>query len=270
MDQFEGKVLLVTGGARGLGLAIAKRFYDEGARIARVDINEDNLAGTWQEFPDAERLHDIVADVRETRQVNDAVSQTVDHFGGIDILANVAGVAYLESFLETTEEQLDHILSVNLRGAFLVAQAVARHMVARRRGGVILNMSSKNGLRAEVGYAPYNASKAGVILLTQTMAVELADHNIRVNCVCPGYIVTPMAKEIDSPEFMKFYAKRCVPMNRLGRPEDVAGVFAFLAGPDASFITGQTIVCDGGQIAHDGRKMDVWKGPAPSGRHNEF
>jgi len=98
-------------------------------------------------------------------------------------------------------------------------------------------------------------------MLTQTMAVELAAQNVRVNCICPGYIVTPMAEEIDPPEFMKFYAKRCVPMDRLGKPEEVAGVFAFLASDDASFITGQTIVCDGGQIAHDGRKMDVWKGP---------
>jgi NAD(P)-dependent dehydrogenase (short-subunit alcohol dehydrogenase family) len=260
MARFEDKVLLVTGGARGLGLAIAKRFYSEGARIARVDMNEDSLASTWPDFPDSERLHDVVADVRDGQQVKDAVAQAVDQFGAIDVLANVAGVAFLESFLETTEEQLDHVLSVNLRGTFLVAQAVARHMV-QRRGGAIINMSSKNGLRGEVGYSAYNATKAGVILLTQVMAVELAEHNIRVNCVCPGYIVTPMAEEIDPPEFMKFYAKRCVPMNRLGRPEEVAGVFAFLASDDASFITGQSIVCDGGQIAHDGRKMDVWKGP---------
>ncbi len=260
MKRFEDKVLLVTGGARGLGLAIAQRFSQEGASVVRVDSNEDNLAGTWEDFHEPEQLHDVVADVREDGEIRDAVSQAIDRFGRIDILANVAGVAYLESFLETTDEQLDHILSVNLRGVFLVAQVVARQMV-EQGGGVIINMGSKNGLRSEVGYAPYNASKAGVVLLTQTMAVELAEHNIRVNCVCPGYIVTPMAKALDPPEFMKFYAKRCVPMNRLGKPEEVAGVFAFLASDDASFITGQTIVCDGGQIAHDGRKMDVWKGP---------
>ncbi len=264
MKRFSDKVLLVTGGARGLGLAVARRFYEEGARIIRVDLNEDNLAGTWASFPAADdRLHDIVADVRNPREIQEAVTQAVDHFGQIDILANIAGVAVLESFLDTTQEQLDHILNVNLRGLFLVAQAVARHMVPRG-SGVIINMASKNGLRAEVGYSAYNASKGGVVLLTQTMAVELAEHGIRVNCVCPGYIVTPMAHELDPPEFMKFYAKRCIPMNRLGSPEDVSGVFAFLASNDASFITGQAIVCDGGQIAHDGRKMDVWKGPPHS------
>jgi len=259
-------VAFVTGGARGLGLAIARRFYDEGARIVRVDIHEDNLAESWPSFPDAdERLFDLVVDVRDRRHVCEAVAQAVDRFGRIDILANVAGVAYDEAFLDTTEEQLDHILSVNLKGSFLVAQAVARHM-AERKSGVIINMSSKNGLRAEVGYSAYDASKAGIILLTQVMAVELAEYNIRVNAVCPGYIVTPMAEEMDSPEFMRFYAKRCIPMNRLGRVEDVSGVFAFLASDDAAFITGQYIVCDGGQIAHDGRKMDVRKGPA-SGAH---
>ncbi len=228
--------------------------------VVRVDNHADNLAGTWDDFPDPDRLHDVVADVRSADQVRDVVDQAVDHFGRIDVLANVAGVAYLESFLDTTEEQLDHILAVNFRGVFLVAQTVARQMV-EQRGGVIINMGSKNGLRAEVGYAPYNASKAAVILLTQTMAVELAQYDVRVNCVCPGYIVTPLAKGIDPPEFMKFYARRCIPMNRLGKPEEVSGVFAFLASDDASFITGQTLVCDGGQIAHDGRKMDVWKGP---------
>jgi 3-oxoacyl-[acyl-carrier protein] reductase len=266
MQRFDGKVLLVTGGARGLGLAVARRFHDEGARVIRVDNNEDNLANTWSGFPgDDDRLNDIVADVRDARQIQDAVAQAIDCFGAIDILANIAGVACDEPFLETTEEQLDHILSVNLRGCFLVARAVARHMVARRSGNII-NMASKNGLRAEVGFSAYNASKAGVILMTQTMAVELADHNIRVNCVCPGYIMTPMSEELDSPEFMKFYTKRCIPMNRLGRPEDVSGVFAFLASDDAAFITGQSIVCDGGQLAHDGRKMDMRKGPPSAGR----
>jgi 3-oxoacyl-[acyl-carrier protein] reductase len=260
MERFTGKTLLVTGAARGLGLAIARRFSDEGAHVVRVDADEHNLAGTWTEFSDPERLEDVVADVRDKAQIAEAVDRTMDRFGRIDVLANVAGVAYLESFLSTSDEQLDHIVDVNVRGVFLVAQAVARQMV-KQGGGMIINMGSKNGLRAEVGYAPYNASKAAVVLLTQSMAIELAEHNIRVNCVCPGYIVTPMAEALDPPGFMTFYAKHCVPMNRLGKPEEVAGVFAFLASEDASFITGQTIVCDGGQSAHDGRKMDLWKGP---------
>ncbi len=255
MDRFDGKTVMVTGAARGLGLEIATRFYDEGARVVRFDSNEDGLAETWEGFVDHDRLHDIVADVRDKQAIDDAVHQAVDRYGRIDVLANVAGVAYMKPFLETRVDDLDHTLAVNLRGVFLVAQAVAAAMVDQG-GGTIINMGSKNGLVSEVGYAPYNASKAAVVLLTQTMAVELAEHGIRVNCVCPGYIVTPLAESIDSPEFMKAYAKRCVPMNRLGKPHEVAGVFAFLASDDASFITGQTIVCDGGQIAHDGRKMD--------------
>lgn len=255
MNRFEANVVMVTGAARGLGLEIARRFYDEGASVVRIDSNEDGLAGTWEGFADHDRLHDIVADVRDKPQIDDAVEQAFDHYGRIDVLANVAGVAYMKPFLETSLDELDHTLAVNLRGVFLVAQAVASRMVDQG-SGVIINMGSKNGLVSEVGYAPYNASKAAVVLLTQTMAVELAGQGIRVNCVCPGYIVTPLAESLDSPEFMKAYAKRCVPMNRLGKPHEVAGVFTFLAGDDASFITGQTIVCDGGQIAHDGRKMD--------------
>jgi 3-oxoacyl-[acyl-carrier protein] reductase len=131
---------------------------------------------------------------------------------------------------------------------------VARQMAAQG-GGVIINMASKNGIAGEVKYAHYNASKAGVILLTKTMALDLAHLNIRVNAVAPGYILTPMAQEIDPPDFMEFYKDRLIPMGRLGRPSDVSGVFAFLAGDDAAFMNGHTIVMDGGQTAGDGRKL---------------
>jgi NAD(P)-dependent dehydrogenase (short-subunit alcohol dehydrogenase family) len=140
-----------------------------------------------------------------------------------------------------------------------VAQLVARQMAAQPSGGVIIDMASKNGIAGEVKYAHYNASKGGVILLTKTMALDLADYNIRVNAVAPGYILTPMAAEIDPPEFMDFYRERLIPLNRLGRPEDVAGAFAFLASDDARFMTGHTLVIDGGQTSGDGRKLGAYQ-----------
>jgi len=136
--------------------------------------------------------------------------------------------------------------------------------MVKQGGGVIINMASKNGIAAEVKYAHYNASKAGVILLTKTMALDLADHHIRVNAVAPGYILTPMAQEIDPPDFMEFYKDRLIPLGRLGAPEDVAGAFVFLAGDDAKFITGHTLVIDGGQTSGDGRKLNAY--PVSEGR----
>lgn len=171
---------------------------------------------------------------------------------------NLAGIAREDHFLNLEPEDWQRILDVNLTGVFNVAQLVARQMVKQPEGGVIINMASKNGIAAEVKYAHYNASKAGVILLTKTMALDLADNNIRVNAVAPGYILIPMAQEIDPPDFMEFYQERLIPLNRLGSPEDVAGAFAFLASDDAKFVTGQTLVIDGGQTCSDGRKLNAY------------
>jgi 3-oxoacyl-[acyl-carrier protein] reductase len=131
-------------------------------------------------------------------------------------------------------------------------------MARQTNGGTIVNMASKNGIAAEAKYAHYNASKGGVILLTKTMALDLAHLNIRVNTVAPGYCVTPMSKEIDPPDFVEFYQKHLIPLGRTGTPEDVAAAFLFLAGDGASWITGHTLVIDGGQTAGDGRKLFAW------------
>jgi 3-oxoacyl-[acyl-carrier protein] reductase len=146
------------------------------------------------------------------------------------------------------DEQWKKVLDINLTGMFILSQIVCREMVKRRKG-VVVNMSSKNGLDGESGYAHYNASKGGVIMLTKTMALELASSGIRVNAVCPGYIQTPMSEAIDSPEFTARFVNRYIPMNRHGKPEEIAPVFLFLASDESSFITGQTIVADGGQLA---------------------
>ena len=170
------------------------------------------------------------------------------HLGGIDVLINNAGICREATLLEMSEEMWDETMDINLKGQFLVAQAVAREMV-KAGSGAIVNMSSTNGLVGEAGYAAYNASKGGVLLLTKTMALELGPLGIRVNCLAPGYIVTPMSNALDSDDRMVNYARDKIPLTRVARPEEVAGVFAFLASDDASFINGEAIVIDGGQLA---------------------
>lgn len=254
------KVLFITGAARGLAKAITERFLRDGANILAFDNNAENLAAAVQAWNAGERVISHVGDVRQRADVQAAVAATVARWGRIDVLANVAGVAREDHFLEIDPADWQRVIDINLTGVFNVAQLVARQMARQPEGGVIINMASKNGIAGEVKYAHYNASKAGVILLTKTMALDLADYNIRVNAVAPGYILTPMAAEIDPPEFMDFYKERLIPLSRLGRPEDVAGAFAFLASDDAQFMTGHTMVIDGGQTAGDGRKLQAFPG----------
>lgn len=255
-DRFDGKTVFVTGAARGLGLAIGQRFHREGAHIVAVDIRSGLLTKTWDRET---RALSVVADVTDSQAVRSAVASAVERFGRIDVLANVAGIALEQPFLEISEADWRKIIDVNLTGVFLVAQAVARQMATQKPpGGVIINMASKNGITAEVQYAHYNASKAGVILLTKTMAGDLAEHNIRVNAVAPGYCFTPMAEEIDPEAFRRRYSDQLIPLGRLGKPEEVAGTFTFLASDDAGFINGATILMDGGHLAIDGRKMHAW------------
>jgi 3-oxoacyl-[acyl-carrier protein] reductase len=243
-----GKHALVTGGARGIGLAIATAFGGEHARVSIVDSHAQNLEQTLRELRGAGiDAQGSVIDVTDATAVEGAVSEA-ERRAPIDVLVNNAGIAYETSFLAMTLEEWRRVLEVNLSGMFIVAQAVARRMVARRRG-VILNMASKNGLDGEAGYAHYNASKGGVIMLTKTMALELAQFGIRVNAIAPGYLQTPMSEAIDSPEFVRDFVERYIPLERSGRVHDVAPLFVFLAGDAASFITGQVFVIDGGQLA---------------------
>jgi 3-oxoacyl-[acyl-carrier protein] reductase len=257
------KILFATGAARGLCKAIVERFLKEGAFVLAFDSNAANLEVCNRAWAAGDRVIPWVGDVRKRDDIQAAIDAAIQRWGRIDILANVAGIAREDHFLEIEPDKWQQIIDVNLTGVFNVAQLIARQMV-KQGGGVIINMASKNGIAAEVKYAHYNASKAGVILLTKTMALDLADHNIRVNAVAPGYILTPMAQEIDPPDFMEFYKDRLIPLSRLGAPEDVAGAFAFLAGDDAKFITGHTLVIDGGQTSGDGRKLNAY--PVSEGR----
>ena len=247
-SRFENKHVVVTGGARGIGFEIAKQFGAQGAVVSILDFNKETLETAKTELSEkGYKVNCYYVDVSSKNDVNRVIAEA-EAIQAIDILINNAGIAFETPFLNIEEQEWKSIIDINLTGMFFVAQSVCRHM-AKRGKGVIVNMGSKNGLDGEFGYAHYNASKAGVIMLTKTMALELAHLGIRVNCVCPGYIQTPMSMEIDDPEFTKNFADRYIPLDRPGKVEEVAPLFLFLASDESSFITGQIIIVDGGQLA---------------------
>jgi len=244
MRGLKGKRVLVTGGASGIGGATAHRFLDEGAIVVVLDRDEQALEVFKSQHPGLRGT--ILADVSDPEEVAKAFEKLDELTPGLDVLINNAGISIRHSFLDITPEEWRTVMEVNLNGVFYVAQQAARRMLSGE-GGCILNMGSTNGLRGYHYYADYNASKAGVIELTRSMALELAP-KIRVNAVCPGYILTPMQEAEYTPEMLQACESK-IPLNKLGRPEDVAGLFVFLASDDAAFITGETIVIDGGEIA---------------------
>ena len=253
-QRFLNKHVLITGGARGIGFEIARQFAREGAILSVFDFNKENLNNAYLELKEiAKRVYGYEVDVSDQDIVRKAVADA-EAKQPIDILINNAGIAFETPFLNIEAREWKNILDINLTGMFYVAQAVCRFMAVRKKG-VVVNMASKNGLDGEFGYAHYNASKGGVIMLTKTMALELAHLGIRVNAVCPGYIQTPMSKEIDPPEFTENFVKQYIPLNRPGGVEEVAPIFLFLASEESSFITGQVIIADGGQLA--GQKPGV-------------
>jgi 3-oxoacyl-[acyl-carrier protein] reductase len=211
----------------------------------------DRLEHTVLELAAFGEVHSLVGDVSLADFCDVVVQKALEVFGGINILVNNAGIAVFSPFLEHSEDSWDQTLNVNLKSMFLLSQRVAREMVTRGEGGAIVNMASTNGLLGERDLVAYNASKGGVILLTKTLAIELSDHNIRVNCVAPGLIRTTLALEGGSGEaFLEDYLQK-IPLGRQGTPDEVANVFAFLASDEASFITGETVVIDGGQLAQE-------------------
>ena len=254
--HLEGKHIFVTGGARGIGRAIAGAFGRERAVVSIADSHRENLDHAVRELRSSGVIaHGHVLDVTDLDAVSAAVDES-ERRAPIDVLVNNAGIALEAAFLSITLAEWRQVLDVNLTGMFIVAQSVARRMVARRRGA-ILNMASKNAIDGEAGYAHYNASKGGVVMLTKTMAVELAQFGIRVNAIAPGYLQTPMSEAIDSPAFVQDFVDRYIPLARAGKVEDVAPLFVFLAGDEASFITGQVFVIDGGQLAGQKASADL-------------
>ncbi len=249
MRGLQNKGVLISGASSGLGKAAAQRFLEEGARVFFCGHEVEGVEQTIAELTPLGAISGITCDVSDATQAELLAERAETWLNGIDILCNNAGIAWEEEFLQITPENWDRIIAVNLRGMFLVGQSVARRMVTRGRGGAIINMASKNGIAGEVKYAHYNASKGGVVMLTKTMALELGPYNIRVNALCPGYIVTPMSAAIDSPEFVANYARNYIPLGRVGAMHEVASVYAFLASDDASFIHGETLLVDGGHLA---------------------
>jgi NAD(P)-dependent dehydrogenase (short-subunit alcohol dehydrogenase family) len=247
--RFENQVALITGGGNGMGRATALRFAREGARVVVADIESENAARVAGEIrAGGGDALDVFVDVSQRESVEALVARAVEKYQRIDVLCAIAGIAGGIPFLEMDDARWNRMLAVNLTGVFLCGQIVARQMVQQGTGGKIVNMSSTNGLVGEADFAHYNAAKFGVVGLTMTMAIELAPYNIRVNAVCPGLIQTRLSAEVFENAAAAEEYKKKIPMRRFATADEVAGSFLFLASDDASFITGTTLVVDGGQL----------------------
>ncbi|MYZ48135.1 SDR family NAD(P)-dependent oxidoreductase [Propylenella binzhouense] len=248
----ENKVAIVTGGARGIGFAIARRFADDGARVVVADIDEDAGSDAAAQLGERGAVRFVSCDVGDRLSVRNLVAATVDAFGTIDVLVNNAGILCGADFLELAEEDFDRVLRVNVKGAFLTGQAVAKRMVRQIEDGgepgCIINMSSVNAVFAIPNQVPYSVSKGGVSQLTKVMALALAPYGIRVNAIGPGSINTEMLAATMQDKDARRRVLSRTPLGRLGEPAEIAGVAAFLASDDASYVTGQTVYADGGRL----------------------
>jgi len=243
MSSSTKKVALVTGAARGIGLATAKRFLADGWRVALLDIDKQTLSGTATALADSEILP-ICCDVADPAGVANAISAVAQKFGRLDALVNNAGIAIFKPILDVTYEDWSRVLAVNLTGPFLCTQAAAP-LMRDSGGGAIVNITSISGLRASTLRAAYGTSKAALAHLTQQQAIELAALGIRVNAVAPGPVDTAMAKAVHTPDIRAAYHD-AIPLNRYGLEEELAEAIFFLCSDRASYITGQTIAVDGG------------------------
>ena len=276
MYNLTGKVALVTGagGKNGIGRAIATRLAKEGADVAVNDITEHPYAADeadWQGLPDVvgeieamgQRAISVIADVGEAEQVKEMVDKTVAHFGKIDILVNNAGTMAGKDrvpVVDLAEEDWDRVQRVNVKGVFLCSQAVARHLIAQRTGGKIINMSSVTGKRGSARFAAYSASKFAVIGFTQSLACELAPYGVNVNAICPGLVDTErvthlasvlMPENLSADEQLSEYTRQSeanVPFGRLAEGADIAKMAAFLASDEAAYLTGVSITVSGGSV----------------------
>lgn len=242
--SLEGKVAMVTGAAQGIGKAIAEMYAEKGADLVLVDLKADVSATEDVVKGFGRKAVSVVADLTKTDQINGAVAQAISTFGRIDILANNAGVVFLDDAENLSEDEWDKTMAVNLKAVFMVAQAVGREMI-KAGSGKIVNMASQAGLVALDNHVAYCASKAGVIAITRNLALEWGQFNINVNSISPTVILTELGKKAWAGEVGEAM-KKLIPAGRFGYPEEVAGVALFLASDAANLITGENIVIDGG------------------------
>ena len=244
MRGLRDRVVLVTGGGRGIGKAIASRFVEEGARVAVSDVDEGSAASTANELGGA--AIGVCLDVTEGASVRTAVDRVVERLGAIDVLVNNAGWDKAEPFVQSTEETWDRVIAINLKGPLRCTQAVLGPMIERRRGRIV-SVSSDAARVGSSGEAVYSAAKAGIVAFSKTLAREVARYGINVNVVAPGPTDTALLAEVaaDKPKLVDAL-KRAIPFGRLGEPDEIAAAVVFLASDDARFITGQTLSVSGG------------------------
>ena len=248
----ENKVVVVTGAARGIGKAIARRFLEEGARVVAADIDADGGSALVAELGAIGAVRFVACDVGDAASVANLVASAIIAFGELAVLVTTAALLAAVDFLDLAEADFDRVLRVNLKGAFLCGQAVARHMVERVKAGgtagAIVNLSSVNAVFAIANQVPYSVSKGGINQLTKVMALSLAPHGIRVNAIGPGSIMTEMLAAVMDDEAARKRILSRTPLGRIGDPAEIAAIAVFLASEQASYITGQTIYADGGRL----------------------
>ena len=244
-SRFEGSRVVVTGAARGIGARIAERFAAEGARVVLMDRLA--VAGEARARAIGGRFIEVdLASVAATRAAMDAA---LAELGGIDVLVNNAGLLTFATVLETDPEEWDRVFAVNSRAMLVTIQEAARAMIAQGGGGAIVNLASMAAKTGGEGQVAYAASKSAVVGLTRVAALELGEHGIRVNAMCPGYVLTEMGADTRTPEQVALWSSYS-PLGRLGEPDDVAGLALFLASPDGCYLTGQAVNITGGMVMH--------------------